>query len=55
MARLIKVDGSDTELLPTSGGKFTLKEMQTAVGGLVEVLHLPNGKFSAVIGLRKMC
>jgi hypothetical protein len=38
MARLIKVDGTETVLLPKHGMRWTLKELQDAVGGYIELM-----------------
>ena len=38
MAKIIKPDGTEVELLPADGKKFTLKELQTAVGGYIEMV-----------------
>jgi hypothetical protein len=43
MAKLIKVDGSETILRP-KGSHFTLEELQTFVGGYVQMIQLSNGE-----------
>jgi hypothetical protein len=43
MATLITVDGTKTTRLPKHGSAFTLKELQEAVGGYIEFLHLIDG------------
>lgn len=35
-AMIIKADGTEVEVTPENGRNFTLKEMQTAVGGYIE-------------------
>jgi hypothetical protein len=40
---LIKVDGTITELQP-EGKTFGLKEMQNAVGGMIEIYPMPKHK-----------
>jgi len=37
---LIKIDGSTEEITPENGDKFSLKEMQKYVGGLIETVPL---------------
>lgn len=44
MGRIIRVNGSEEELLPQNGTHFSLEELRRAVGGSVEVLHLPTGQ-----------
>lgn len=43
MAILIKPNGEQTKVFP-SNGRFTLEELQSLVGGYIEMLPLPNGK-----------
>ena len=43
MAKYYKTDGTMTEQFPANGKKFTLEEMQKAVGGYIEFLELPDG------------
>ena len=44
MAKLIKADGTETEVKPADGVKFTLEEMQKYVGGCIEIIDLPSGE-----------
>jgi hypothetical protein len=44
MATLIKPDGTQTEVKPKNGKTFTLKELQTLVGGYVARSYLGCGK-----------
>ena len=44
MAKLIKTDGTITEVKPINGKSFSLKELQGFVGGIVEIVPLPSGK-----------
>jgi hypothetical protein len=44
MAIHIKADGDITEVHPATGDKFTLEEMQAAVGGLIELVILHDGR-----------
>lgn len=40
---LLKADGTMAEYLPKNGKYFTLKELQSAVGGYIEIIYLSNG------------
>lgn len=42
MAEIIKTDGTRTATAPANGEYFTLEEMQSAVGGLVEIIRLDD-------------
>jgi Domain of unknown function (DUF3846) len=44
MAFLINCDGSAREVLPDNGSDFSLKELQTLVGGYIQIIHLPDGR-----------
>ena len=48
MASWIKADGKTVDLLPENGTRFTLKELQEAVGGTVDIIYLPGGEIMAV-------
>lgn len=48
MAKLIKANGEVSEIEPANGRYFTLKEMQTAVAGYVEVVQLRDGRLMVV-------
>jgi hypothetical protein len=41
---LIKADGSMTPIVPSKGGKFSLKELQDLVGGYIERVRIPGNK-----------
>jgi hypothetical protein len=41
-ARVIKEDGTETEVEPEDGKHFTLKELQKFVNGYIEVVYLKN-------------
>ena len=43
MAKLLKTDGTVTEVKPAKGKKFTLAEAQGYVGGYVEMVRLRKG------------
>ena len=44
MAEIIKTDGTRTATTPANGEYFTLKEMQAAVGGMVEIIELDDNQ-----------
>lgn len=44
MAILIKTDNTIQEVKPKNGKSFSLKELQSFVGGLVEMVSMPSGK-----------
>lgn len=35
MAKIVKPNGDESELLPVDGKKFSLKELQAVVGGFI--------------------
>ena len=41
MAILIQPDGSNDEVVPEDGQRFTLQELQAHVGGYIENVRLP--------------
>jgi Domain of unknown function (DUF3846) len=43
MATLLKADGTEQEVTPRWGKKFTLEELQKLVGGYIEPIKLPSG------------
>lgn len=44
MAQLIRVDGTEQQLIPSTGVSFSLAELQDLVGGYIEILELPSGR-----------
>jgi hypothetical protein len=44
MATLIKTNGEISQFLPQNEKMFTLKELQSVVGGFIQTLKLPNGE-----------
>ena len=46
--QLIKADGTSEEFLPADGEKYALEELQAAVGGYIERLYLPDGRYLLV-------
>ena len=49
MAKIIKASGEQIEVAPMNGNDFKLEELQTIVGGLVEIVWLPNNEDIMVI------
>ena len=43
-ALLIQADGAEQTVKPKDGKKFSLKELQGYVGGLVQFVPLPDGR-----------
>ncbi len=41
---LIKVDGTETKVLPADGKEFSLAELQGFVGGYIERVGFPDGR-----------
>ncbi len=39
MGKLIKANGEESEVKPSNGKEFSLKEMQTFVGGYIEIVR----------------
>lgn len=48
-ARHIKANGETSVVEPANGTDFSLKEMQGFVGGWIEVLYTPDGKYIMVL------
>ena len=44
MATIIKTDGTKQNIEPKDGKTFSLKELQEAVGGYIELVPLNDGK-----------
>jgi hypothetical protein len=47
-ARYLKTDGTEVEISPANGKKFTLKELQDLVGGYIEMVSIKD-RFTMVI------
>lgn len=43
MALLLREDGTQNEVLPGNGKYFTLEELQTLVGGFIELVYTHDG------------
>jgi hypothetical protein len=43
-ARIIRADGTETEVEPKNGTDFSLEEMQKIVGGYIEIVHVPRSR-----------
>lgn len=48
MATIIKITGEKENIEPENGKVFTLKELQQAVGGLIEIVYLSKDKLMIV-------
>ena len=48
MAEILKADGTRTPVEPEKGNCFHLEQLQKAVGGLIEIIHLPDGRLMVV-------
>ena len=44
MAQIIKSNGQTTEVTPKNGTDFSLEELQTIVGGWIEIVNLRDGR-----------
>lgn len=48
MATLIRTNGFQEEVHPANGKSFTLREVQTLIGGYIEIVHTKDGKLLVV-------
>ena len=48
MSKLYKTNGTVVDFNPKQGEQFTLEELQTAVGGYIELVYLPNNEVLVV-------
>lgn len=48
MAKIIKTDGTCQPVQPANGTDFTLEEMQTIVGGAIELVYLNDTEIMVV-------
>ena len=49
MAQIIKAGSNQPEsIVPENGTEFSLRELQNAVGGYIEVVHLADGRIMVV-------
>lgn len=48
MAQIIRTDGTRREICPANGTDFTLEEMQSIVGGYIELVELDGNTTMAV-------
>lgn len=46
---LIKSDGTVTQIKPKNKRYFTLDELQKYVGGLIDIVNLPNSEYILVV------
>lgn len=45
MAQIIKSNGETVEVAPANGTDFTLSELQSIVGGYIEILEFHDGRY----------
>jgi len=48
MAKIIKSNGETIDVNPNNGNDFKLEELQTIVGGYIEIVWLPNNEIMVV-------
>lgn len=48
MAKIIKVNGAIIDVEPKNGKDFSLKELQSIVGGYIDIIHLKSGNILVV-------
>lgn len=48
MAKVIDVYGNCVEVSPKNGTDFSLEELQTVVGGYIEIVYLDDGEIMVV-------
>lgn len=48
MAKIIKASGEEIETSPMNGNDFKLEELQSIVGGYIEIVWLPNDKIMVI-------
>jgi hypothetical protein len=48
MSNLYRTNGKVEEFNPKSGKEFSLEELQTAVGGYIELIYLPESEVLVV-------
>jgi Domain of unknown function (DUF3846) len=48
MAQFIPIEGEPQEISPANGTDFTLGELQTLVGGIIEIVQLHHGQILVV-------
>lgn len=48
MATLIKADGATSDVLPSNGQSFTLKELQAFVGGYIEIIRVGSSTWYVI-------
>lgn len=44
MAKYLKADGTEEEVLPADNKHFSLDELQAFVGGLIDIQTMPSGR-----------
>lgn len=48
MAQIIKADGAVIDVKPKNGKDFSLKELQSIVGGYIEIVYLKDGNILVI-------
>lgn len=48
MAKIIKVNGAIIDIEPKNGKDFSLKELQSIVGGYIDIVYLKSGNILVV-------
>ena len=48
MATFLRTTGECEEIAPANGVHWTLEELQTLVGGYIEIVHTKSGKFLVI-------
>lgn len=48
MAKIIKADGAIIDVEPKNGKDFSLKELQSIVGGYIDIVYLKSGNILVV-------
>ena len=46
MAIIIKIDGQIENIEPENSRVFTLEELQKAVNGMIEIVHIQSGEYA---------
>ena len=49
MAIIIKTNGETKHTYPSNGSVFTLKELQKAVGGYIQIVQITTGEHSGML------
>lgn len=55
MALILKADGTRKKVQPINGNDFELEELQSFVGGIIDIINLNNGKILVINDEGKLC